>query len=123
MNVFVILTVAVAGGIGAGFRLVLDGLINRGRQFRLPVGTIIINVSGSLVLGVVVGAASQPESWLVAVLGTGLMGGYTTFSTASVETVRLARAGRIVAATINGLGMLVISVAAAVGGMLLGGAL
>ena len=48
------------------------------------------------------------------------MGGYTTFSTASFETVRLARGGRINAAAVNGLGMLVVSVAAATAGILLG---
>ncbi|WP_232536685.1 fluoride efflux transporter FluC [Curtobacterium aurantiacum] len=59
----------------------------------------------------------------VAVLGTGVMGGYTTFSTASFETVRLARSGRITAAAANGLGMLIVSVAAATAGVLLGGTL
>ncbi len=56
-------------------------------------------------------------------LGTGVMGGYTTFSTASFETVRLARSGRLTAAAVNGLGMLVVSVSAATVGILLGGAL
>ena len=123
MNAALILAVAVAGGAGAAGRFLLDGLINTGREFRLPVGTLTINITGSLLLGITVGAATHLGAVPVAVLGTGVMGGYTTFSTASFETVRLARSGRITAAAINGLGMLVVSVTAATAGILLGGTL
>jgi CrcB protein len=118
-----VLLVAVGGGVGAAGRFLLDGVITSGRQFRIPVGTLTINVTGSLLLGLVVGAATHLGTVPVAVLGTGVMGGYTTFSTASFETVRLARNGRVVAATVYGLGMLVVSVAAAVAGLTLGGLL
>ncbi|KTR10388.1 fluoride efflux transporter FluC [Curtobacterium luteum] len=123
MNALMLLAVAAGGGVGAAGRFLLDGLINTGRQFRLPVGTLTINITGSLLLGIIVGAATHLGVLPVAVLGTGVMGGYTTFSTASVETVRLARGGRINAAAVNGLGMLVVSVAAAAAGIILGGAL
>jgi CrcB protein len=123
MSPLLVLAVAAGGGVGAAGRFLLDGLINTGRQFRLPVGTLAINITGSLLLGVIVGAATQLGAVPVAVLGTGVMGGYTTFSTASFETVRLARNGRINAAAVNGLGMLVVSVAAAIAGILLGGTL
>ena len=123
MNGLLLLAVAAGGGAGAALRFVLDGLINTGRQFRLPVGTLIINISGSLLLGLAVGAAARLGAIPVAVLGTGVMGGYTTFSTASFETVRLARNGRINAAAVNGLGMLVIAVAAAAAGIAAGSAL
>ncbi|MDT0116281.1 MULTISPECIES: fluoride efflux transporter CrcB [Microbacterium] len=123
MSALLVLFIAVGGGVGAAARFLLDGLINTGRQFRLPVGTLTINITGSLLLGVIVGAASHLGAVPVAVLGTGVMGGYTTFSTASFETVRLARSGRLTAATVNGLGMLVVSVSAATVGILLGGAL
>ena len=113
MNAALIVVVALGGGAGAAGRFLLDGLINTGREFRLPVGTLTINITGSLLLGIIVGAATHLGAVPVAVLGTGVMGGYTTFSTASFETVRLARSGRITAAAINGLGMLVVSVAAA----------
>jgi CrcB protein len=79
-------------------------------------------VSGSFALGLLTGLALQavvaPE-W-TAVLGTGLLGGYTTFSTASVETVRLLAAGRRGAAVANGLGMLVACVGVASLGLWLG---
>ncbi|UXN22224.1 CrcB family protein [Curtobacterium flaccumfaciens] len=123
MNAGILLAVAAGGGVGAAGRFLLDGLINTGREFRLPVGTLTINITGSLLLGLIVGAASHLGAAPVAVLGTGVMGGYTTFSTASFETVRLARSGRITAAAANGLGMLVLSVAAAIAGILLGGLL
>lgn len=120
MSALTFIGVAAAGGVGSALRFILDGAINRGRQFRLPVGTLTINVTGSLLLGLVTGAAGHLGATPVAVLGTGLMGGYTTFSTASFETVRLARTGRTTAAAVNGVGMLVVSVAAAAGGVALG---
>ncbi|ROQ30906.1 CrcB protein [Frondihabitans sp. PhB188] len=120
MSGLAVLAVAAGGGIGAALRFLLDGSVNAGRQFRLPVGTLTINITGSLLLGLLTGAALHLGEFPVAVLGTGVMGGYTTFSTASFETVRLARGGRITAAAVNGLGMLVVSVAAATAGILLG---
>ena len=117
-----VLLVSVAGGFGAVARLVLDGLINAGRALRYPVATTVINVSGSLALGLVAGLALHhgwpPSRQLV--LGTGFLGGYTTFSTASYETVRLAQQRRSLAALANGLGMLVVSVAMAGLGLWLG---
>jgi len=120
MSAVVFLGVAAAGGLGAALRFFLDGAVNRGREFRIPVGTLTINVTGSFLLGVVTGAAGHLGVVPVAVLGAGLLGGYTTFSTASFETVRLARGGRTTAAAVNGLGMLVVSVAAAAAGVALG---
>ena len=120
------LLLAVAGGLGAVCRFLADAFVARHHPFRVPLGTLLINVTGSLLLGVLVGAltAGAPESTgasVRAVLGTGFCGGYTTFSTASVETVRLWMAeGRstgvgYAAATLVG------SVAAAAVGLWLGG--
>lgn len=88
------LLVALAGGLGATSRFVSDTLVARHNPFRVPLGTIVINTAGSLVLGLVTGliALGAPDSTaatLMAVLGTGFCGGYTTFSTASVEAARL----------------------------------
>lgn len=121
MSPFLLVAVALAGGVGAAARFVLDGAITRRWPARLPVGTLVINVSGSLLLGVVTGASHALGATAVAVIGTGVMGGYTTFSTASFETVRLLRAARPIAAAVFGLGMLVVAVAAAAVGILLGG--
>lgn len=116
-----LLLVAVGGGAGAALRFVLDGLV-KARMTRFPLGTLVINVTGSLVLGLLTGLGQAGTLALpaVAVLGTGMMGGYTTFSTASVETVQLARSGKRGLAVLNGLGMLVVSVGAAALGLLLG---
>ncbi|PYY54549.1 fluoride efflux transporter CrcB [Curtobacterium sp. MCSS17_011] len=126
MNPAELLLVAVGGGAGAALRFVLDGVVKTrvaGSRFAaFPVGTLLINVSGSLVLGVLTGLAQAgtiPAS-TVAVLGTGMMGGYTTFSTASVETVQLLRSGKTRLAVLNGLGMLVVSVGAAALGLWIG---
>jgi CrcB protein len=109
------LLIAVAGGLGAVARFMLDGFIRARVPSSYPVGTILINVSGSLLLGLVLGATAGrllPET-LQLVVGTGFLGGYTTFSTAAVETVVLAQRRRWAAAVFNGLGMLVLAAAAA----------
>jgi fluoride exporter len=113
------LAVAVAGGLGAAARFVVDGAVRR-RFPLLP--TLVVNVSGSFLLGLVVGAllhraGSGP---LLAVLGTGFLGGYTTFGTASTETVRLVAARRYAAACVVSAGMLALSLLACGAGLALG---
>ena len=117
------LAVALAGGVGAACRFVLDGIVRARASADYPTGTMVINVSGSLLLGLLtgLGLAHLASDGLVLVLGTGLLGGYTTFSTASLETVRLLQAGRYAASLLAGLGMLTASVAAAGLGLWLGG--
>jgi CrcB protein len=85
----------------------------------LPWSTLLINVTGSFALGLLVGAGTD-DTWR-AIAGTGFLGGYTTFSTASVETAHLALDRRYAAAAVNALVMLTVSVAAAAGGYALGG--
>ena len=122
MTPLLFLAVSLAGGLGAALRLALDGAVRARVRTTLPVGTLLINVLGSLLLGLITGltlALWLPEAWHL-VLGGGLMGGFTTFSTASVETVRLARDRRSLSALVNGLGMLVLAVACAFLGLWLG---
>ncbi|MFF1635393.1 fluoride efflux transporter CrcB [Leifsonia sp. NPDC058248] len=122
MTPLLVLAVGVAGGVGAVARLVLDGVLRSRFAVNFPLGTTVINVSGSLLLGLVTGLAlthGLPTEWR-AVLGTGFLGGYTTFSTASYETVRLAQQRRYRAALVNGFGMMVLALAAAGLGLLLG---
>ena len=113
---FVLLS--VAGGLGAALRFVVDGAVRQATGGRWPWGTAPINVSGSFLLGLLTGLAGRglpPD--LLPVLGTGLLGGYTTFSTASVETVRLLQQRRVAASLAYALGGLVLSVAAALLGL------
>ena len=103
-----LLLVSVLGGIGAMMRFLLDGVVTRFTSPRFPLGTLLINLAGSLLLGLVTGLTAHrvlPERWLVAV-GVGLLGGFTTFSTASFETVRLMQQRRPAAALVQALGML-----------------
>ncbi len=88
------LLLALAGGLGAVTRFLADALVARHNPFRVPSGTLLINITGSLLLGLLtsrlpIGPADSAGATVRAVLGTGFCGGYTTFSTASVETVRL----------------------------------
>jgi CrcB protein len=112
------LLIAVAGGLGAASRLVVDGLVRDRVATAFPWATVLINVSGSFLLGVLVGLGAG-DRWQ-AVVGTGFLGGYTTFSTASFETAGLLLDRRPLAAAANGLGVLVACVAAASGGYALG---
>lgn len=122
MTPLLFLLTALAGGAGAALRLFLDGAARERWGTFLPFGTLAINIGGSFVLGLLAGLAQHliPPAWLL-VLGTGLMGGFTTFSTASVETVRLLTARRFAAAAITGLGMLAAALLAAWVGFSLGG--
>jgi CrcB protein len=116
------LLVCAAGGVGAAARLVLDGLIRSRIRSTYPVATTTINLTGSLLLGLLIGLAASrllPEPWLV-IAGTGLLGGYTTFSTASFETVSLLEDRRYLAATLNGVGSLIVCTGAATAGLMVG---
>ncbi|MET0887890.1 MAG: fluoride efflux transporter CrcB [Mycetocola sp.] len=121
MTPLVFVALALAGGLGAAARFVLDGLI-RARAGSYPLGTFVINISGSFLLGLVTGLALSavlPDAALL-VIGSGFLGGYTTFSTASIESVRLIQSRRYGIALLSSVGMLVAAVLASAGGFLLG---
>ena len=114
--------VCVAGGVGAAARFVLDGVLRQRLSPAYPLSTTIINLSGSLLLGLLTGLTLGhlvDLRWQL-VLGTGLMGGYTTFSTASFEVARLVEERRWVAGTTHALGTAVTAVGLAGGGLALG---
>ena len=121
MTPLVFAGLAAAGGVGAACRFLLDGVVKARVRVPYPVGTTLINVLGSLLLGIItgLGTALVPGA-IAAIIGTGFCGGFTTFSTASVETVRLVQDRRWLAGLANGVGMLVVAVAAAALGIWLG---
>ena len=111
--------VALLGGLGAVTRFLLDTLIARRNPWPIPAGTIIINFTASTALGLLTGWALHHIAPADAqtILGTGFLGGYSTFSTASVEGARLLRAGRPWAAVIHAGGMAIVSLAGALLGL------
>lgn len=119
MSTLVIALVALAGGVGAGLRYVVDALLMSRARTRFPLGILVVNASGSLALGALTGATAGAGEW-PAVLGIGLLGGYTTFSTVAVESVLLAEARRTRDAWMNTVGTAAVCVAAAFAGLALG---
>ncbi|MDO9396947.1 MAG: CrcB family protein [Herbiconiux sp.] len=110
-----ILGIAVAGGLGAVARLMVGGHLQQWSGWRFPLGTAVINVCGSFLLGLVMSTAATSfgPAWL-AIAGTGFLGGFTTFSTASVDTADLVRGRRLGLALLNagGVGLLAVGAAA-----------
>jgi len=86
------LAVGVLGGLGSLARFVIDARISAGTGAQFPLGTLAVNLSGSIVLGGLVGVALRGNAYLLA--GTAVIGSYTTFSTWLLETHRLAEDGR-----------------------------
>ena len=114
------LAVALGGAVGAVLRFLVDRGITARWAPTFPAATLLINITGSFVLGVVTGlSAVLGPVWTLA-LGTGLCGGYTTFSTAMVDAVRLAREQRAGAAVVSVLGTVLWSLLAVAAGLTLG---
>ena len=117
----VVAGIAVAGALGAPVRYLLDGFVQDRSSGVFPRGTLVVNVTGSFVLGVITGLTlyhafgTTPKL----VLGTGFCGAYTTFSTFSYETVRLAEARAFGAATRNALSHVLVPALAAAFGLAL----
>lgn len=113
------LVVALAGGVGAALRALLIHHLSIRRSDPLPLGTVVVNVSGSLVLGLVTGASIYHGlgPHFLTVVGIGLCGGYTTFSTASWESLHLVRSGHRREALVYTLGGLALCLGAATAGL------
>lgn len=116
-----LLLVAAGGSFGAVARYLVDfWTVSRGIS-RLPLGTLVVNVSGSFGAGLLVGmlgAADDPDL-LMTTLGAGFLGAYTTFSTWMFGSARLIQRGAVRAALVNLVGTVVLGLAAAVIGLML----
>lgn len=122
MNIAVVWAgVTLLGGIGAVCRLLVDRAVSARLPSGFPVGTLAVNVSGAWLLGFLGALALDPHAALLA--GTAFVGAYTTFSTWMLETQRLGeeRRGRTAAANI--VLSVVLGLAAAWLGQLIGRAL
>jgi CrcB protein len=110
VSLAVVLGVGALGGLGAVLRFLVDGAVARRAGGGFPFGTLAVNLSGALVLGVFAGAALRGDAYEV--WGVGLIGGYTTFSTWMLESQRLAEGRRERAAAINIIGSVLLGVLA-----------
>jgi CrcB protein len=118
----IIALLVLAGACGALARFEVEVAVRRRVGGSFPYGTLLINVSGSFVLGIIAGLAAHRgvPTQLVTVVGTGLLGSYTTFSTFSFDTVGLVETGRLRAAVANLGASLVLGLGAAAVGLVVG---
>lgn len=113
-----LLLVVVGAAVGAPLRYLTDRAVQSRHDSLFPWGTFIVNVVGSLILGVLAGgaAAGAVPGSAIALLGTGLCGALTTYSTLGYETLRLAEDGARRYAALNA----AISISAGLGAASLG---
>jgi CrcB protein len=116
------LLVFIGGGLGASLRHAVNMISARGLGTAFPYGTFIINITGSIVMGLIAGylafkgEASQP--WRLFLM-TGILGGYTTFSAFSLDTALLYERGEIGLAVFYVAGSVGISIAGLFAGLAL----
>jgi CrcB protein len=114
--------VGVAGAAGAPLRYMVDTIVSDRGEGVFPYGTLVVNVTGSFVLGLITGLVmyhglTRPPKLI---FGTGLVGAYTTFSTFSFETLQLAEQGESRAALANLAVSVAVGAAAAAAGLAVG---
>jgi len=112
------IAVGLLGGIGALARFVVDGIVAARTRYDFPLGTLVVNLSGAMLLGLLVGLGFTGNRLLLA--GTATLGSYTTFSTWMLETQRLVEDGELALAGANVLISLVAGVGAAALGRFIG---
>ncbi|MEU9132718.1 fluoride efflux transporter CrcB [Kitasatospora sp. NPDC048540] len=113
-----LLIVFLGGMVGAPLRYLTDKAVQARHDSVFPWGTLTVNVCGAFVLGALTGAAHAhglPHNAML-LLGTGVCGALTTFSTVTFETVRLLEGGSLTEAGLNALGSLASGLAAAAAG-------
>lgn len=118
-----LLLVGSGGFIGSSLRYLLGGLVHRvAREAMFPWGTMVVNVLGCLLIGLLAGLAEERGvlgSGARAFLLIGLLGGFTTFSSFGLETLQLLRDGQRVAAAANVIGQVVLGLGAVWAGVAL----
>ena len=118
-----VVAIGVAGALGALARYGLEGFVSRRTSGAFPWGTFVVNVSGAFALGLVITLALERwalAAWFRSALTIGFLGAYTTFSTLSFETYRLAEDRALGLAAANMLGSCAAGLAAVYLGIVLG---
>jgi len=112
MNLFVVF---IGGGIGALARYLLQGFVYRFAGTEFPYGTLIVNILGCFTIGILM--SSMEERFLATptlrlFLTIGILGGFTTFSSFSYETMALVREGNLLAGGMNVIATVVVCLGA-----------
>jgi CrcB protein len=102
------------GGLGAVSRFMVDRAVSRRTKGTFPFGTLVVNISGAVLLGFLTGLVIRHEVAMLA--GTAFLGAYTTFSTWMLETQRLTEERRIWPAAANIVVSVILGLAAAAAG-------
>ena len=118
MNILLWTGVVLIGGAGSVVRFLADGAVSSAAGPDFPFGTMVVNISGAVILGLLTGLALGHDQALLA--GTAAVGSYTTFSTWMLETQRLAEERQYRKAIVNVAVSLVLGVASAALGRLIG---
>lgn len=120
-----VVLVAIAAFAGAICRYLVDIAVQHRTEAVLPLGTLVVNLTGSLALGFLVGLGLYHglDNTTQTVAGVGFLGAYTTFSTFAYETVRLVEDGSVLEAFANAAASIALGLAAAAAGLALAAAL
>ena len=96
------LAISIGAVLGANARFLLGGWVMDRMGSEFPYGTLVINVSGSLVIGLLYALIERQGApdWVRPLIMVGFLGAYTTFSTFSLETLALAERGAWIAAVV-----------------------
>lgn len=118
----ILVLVGAGGAIGSVARYLISGLVQQRSHSGFPWGTVAVNLTGSLLIGIVFGAfdGRAGSGELLAFLVAGILGGYTTFSTFSVETMKLLENRRYLWALGNTMGQVTAGMSLALIGYWLG---
>jgi fluoride exporter len=113
--------VGVLAALGALARFAIDDAVQRRSPWRLPIGILAVNVSGSFALGVLAGAGAS--GWTLRLAGAALLGSYTTFSTWMLDSQQLAARANLRGSVLNVVGSVALGLAAVALGWAVGSAL
>lgn len=113
-----VLLVFIGGGLGASARYLLSTAL-AGKLGNFPLGTLVINIIGCFLMGIVVGVfAGKTSAELYRIfIAVGFLGGFTTLSAFFAETIILTHAGQLHAVLISAIGNIVVAFCACVAGL------
>jgi CrcB protein len=114
VNILNVFLIAIGGALGSVARYLLSTFVLRATGTLFPLGTFVVNVIGCLVFGAIAGAASQRVQLAPALrlfLLTGILGGFTTFSSYAFESFTLVRDGQFLWASLNIAGQVIAGLA------------